>query len=108
MYWYHPHVREDQQQELGLAGNLWVISENDDWNPVDREEVLILDDILIEEKKIRSFDDEVTDHALMGRYGNIYLLNGQEDYKLRVQQNEIIRLYLTNVANTRTFRFAIP
>ena len=22
VYWYHPHVREDVQQELGLYGNM--------------------------------------------------------------------------------------
>ena len=26
IYWYHPHVREDIQQELGLYGNLLVRS----------------------------------------------------------------------------------
>ncbi|NIR42201.1 MAG: multicopper oxidase domain-containing protein, partial [Actinobacteria bacterium] len=24
IYWYHPHHREDVQQELGLAGNMLV------------------------------------------------------------------------------------
>ena len=26
MFWYHPHVREDVQQDLGLYGNLLVAS----------------------------------------------------------------------------------
>jgi FtsP/CotA-like multicopper oxidase with cupredoxin domain len=26
MFWYHPHVREDVQQDLGLYGNLHVTS----------------------------------------------------------------------------------
>lgn len=53
LYWYHPHVREDVQQELGLHGN--VIVEPADpsyWPPADREAVLTLDDILIEDGAI--------------------------------------------------------
>ncbi|MFN2572601.1 MAG: multicopper oxidase domain-containing protein [Gemmatimonadales bacterium] len=44
IYWYHPHVREDTQQELGLYGNILVRTE---YGPVNREEVLILDDVLV-------------------------------------------------------------
>jgi suppressor of ftsI len=39
----------------------------------------------------------------MGRFGNTLLINDQEDFTLQVNQGEITRLYLTNVANTRTF-----
>src|SRR3989344_4022611 len=38
MYWYHPHVREDYAQELGLYGNYLVVPENGDyWHPVNME-----------------------------------------------------------------------
>jgi len=30
IYWYHPHVREDQQQELGLYGSILVEPANPD------------------------------------------------------------------------------
>ena len=34
LYWYHPHIREDYTQELGLYGNLLVVpSEPDYWPP---------------------------------------------------------------------------
>src|SRR3989344_3614111 len=47
MFWYHPHVREDYQQELGLYGNFLVVPDNAHyWNPVNREVSLFLDDIL--------------------------------------------------------------
>src|SRR5919109_3638283 len=37
-YWYHPHIREDYGQELGLYGNLLVVpSEQDYWPPSHRE-----------------------------------------------------------------------
>src|SRR3989338_2476372 len=45
VYWYHPHVREDLQQELGLYGNYFVVPESEDyWNTVNREIPLFLDD----------------------------------------------------------------
>src|SRR3989338_2327939 len=50
MYWYHPHVREDYQQELGLYGNYLIVPANDSyWSSVNREIPLFIDDILIED-----------------------------------------------------------
>jgi suppressor of ftsI len=43
VYWYHPHIREDYTQEMGLYGN-FNVTENAYWNKIDREEFLILDD----------------------------------------------------------------
>jgi FtsP/CotA-like multicopper oxidase with cupredoxin domain len=43
VFWYHPHIREDYTQEMGLYGN-FSVTENNYWNEVDREEFLILDD----------------------------------------------------------------
>ena len=45
IYWYHPHVREDIQQELGLYGNI-LVRRAGDYAPANREEVLMLDDLL--------------------------------------------------------------
>ena len=45
-HWYHPHIREDYGQELGLYGNILVTpSEPDYWPPANRELLLTLDDI---------------------------------------------------------------
>ena len=50
IYWYHPHHREDVQQDLGLYGNMLVRPARDDYySPVHREEVLMLDDVLMAE-----------------------------------------------------------
>ena len=55
-YWYHPHIREDYGQELGLYGNILVTpSEADYWPPANRELPVTLDDILIEEGQIAAF-----------------------------------------------------
>ncbi len=107
MYWYHPHEREDYQQELGLYGNILVEPKNSDYyNKVNREEVLVFDDILMDAKGIVPFSDKV-DHTLMGRFGNVMLVNGQEFVELDAKQGEVIRFYLTNTANTRLVRFVI-
>ena len=108
MYWYHPHVREDYAQEMGLYGNFWVVGDAKNWNRVNREVPLFVDDILLGQKGIAAFDENFSSHALMGRFGNIMLLNGEADYSLTVKSGEIIRFFVTNAANTRTFNLKIP
>jgi FtsP/CotA-like multicopper oxidase with cupredoxin domain len=104
MFWYHPHTREDVQQDLGLFGNLLVTSPNPDYyGPANSEEVLVLDDILMDDEGLIPYGDRAPTHALMGRFGNVMLVNGQTDYSLDVSRGEVVRFYLTNVANTRTF-----
>ena len=109
VYWYHPHVREDYQQELGLYGNMLVSPINDDYyNNVNKEIPIILDDILIEDDGMFPFYKEYGNHGLGGRWGNIMLINGDDNYKLDVTTGEVVRFYITNVANTRVFNFSIP
>lgn len=108
VYWYHPHVREDIQQDMGLYGNYIVTPANEDaYAPVNREEVLVLDDIMLNADGLPvPYGREDATFPLMGRFGNHMLVNGQpaEDYSLSLQQGSVARFYLTNVANTRTFR----
>ncbi len=107
MYWYHPHVREDYQQELGLYGNYLVAPITVGyWSPVNREIPLFLDDVLIEDGNIPLSKDGA-DRTLMGRFGNVMLVNGDENYTLDVQKGEVVRLYITNAANVRPFNFVI-
>jgi FtsP/CotA-like multicopper oxidase with cupredoxin domain len=43
LYWYHPHIREDYTQELGLYGNILVLPADPDyWPPADRDLILTL------------------------------------------------------------------
>jgi suppressor of ftsI len=109
VYWYHPHTREDYGQELGLYGNYLVSpSEPDYWNQVNREVPLIIDDILIENNRIAEFYREFTNYALLGRFGNEYMVNGATDYSLKVTQGEVIRFFVTNVSNARTYNLSLP
>ena len=104
MYWYHPHVREDVQQDLGLYGNLLVRSPDSAYyGPVHREEMLIVDDLLMDDEGILPWGSEAPTHALMGRFGNVMLVNGQTEHALTVSSGEVIRFFITNVANSRTF-----
>ncbi len=104
MYWYHPHVREDVQQDLGLFGNLLVTSpEPEYYGPAHREEIFVLDDLLMDEQGALPWGDTSPTHALMGRFGNVMMVNGETDHRLTVQRGEVVRFFLTNVANSRTF-----
>ena len=108
IYWYHPHVREDVQQDLGLAGNIRVRSPRADYfSPAHREEVLMLDDLLInDDGGLVPFGAESPTHALMGRFGNLLLVNGEPSYSLQARRGEVVRFLLTNVSNTRTFNLS--
>jgi suppressor of ftsI len=109
IYWYHPHVREDTQQDLGLFGNIVVRSPRADYfSPAHREEVLMLDDLLVGDDGLVPFGEEATTHALMGRFGNVFLVNGEPRYELTVRRGEVVRFLLTNVSNTRTFNISLP
>jgi FtsP/CotA-like multicopper oxidase with cupredoxin domain len=109
VYWYHPHVREDYGQELGLYGNILVVpTERDYWPPVHRELLLTLDDVLIEEGRIAPFSESETTHVAMGRFGNVMLVAGEPDLTLDAKRGEVVRLYLTNTANTRVFNVTLP
>lgn len=108
IYWYHPHVREDVQQDLGLYGNLLVDPpEENGYNPVNREEVLVLDDLLVDAQGLFPWGLESATHTLMGRFGNLLLVNGEPDWRLGVHRGDVVRFFLTNVSNTRTFNLSL-
>ncbi|HUR94095.1 MAG TPA: multicopper oxidase family protein [Gemmatimonadales bacterium] len=109
IYWYHPHVREDVQQELGLYGNILVRhGDAEDSSAVHREVVLMLDDLLVGEDGPVPLGRESPTHALMGRFGNRLMVNGEPGYRLEVRRGEVVRFYLTNAANARTMNLSFP
>ncbi|OGZ45699.1 MAG: hypothetical protein A3C84_04590 [Candidatus Ryanbacteria bacterium RIFCSPHIGHO2_02_FULL_48_12] len=109
IFWYHPHIREDYAQELGLYGNYLVVpNQKNYWQAVNREVPIFLDDILMENGDIAAFSKQIANRTLMGRFGNTMLVNGMTDYQLEARQGDIMRLYITNAANVRTFNFTIP
>jgi FtsP/CotA-like multicopper oxidase with cupredoxin domain len=109
VYWYHPHIREDYGQEMGLYANVLVEPADPDyWGPAHRELALTLDDILLEDGKVAPFSRTETTYAAMGRFGDVLLVNGETDLSLEAKLGEVVRLYLTNTANTRVFKVALP
>src|SRR4051812_13976094 len=108
-YWYHPHIREDYGQEMGLYGSiLGTPSDPDYWPAANRELSLTLDDILIEDGQIAAFSAAETTHVAMGRFGNVMLVGGEPDLQLAAKCGEVVRFYFTNTANTRVFNVALP
>lgn len=107
IFWYHPHIREDIQQDSGLSGNM-LVTPSIAYNPVNREELIILDDILLDRQGEQiPFGIEHANYAVMGRFGNTMLINGETSYNLEVDKGEVVRFYVTNVANVRPFNFSI-
>jgi FtsP/CotA-like multicopper oxidase with cupredoxin domain len=109
VYWYHPHIREDYGQEMGLYGNILVEPADPDyWPPVNRELTVTLDDILLENGRVAPFSRTETTHAAMGRFGDVMLVGGETELSLSAGLGEVVRFYLTNTANTRVFRVVLP
>ncbi|MDE3215273.1 MAG: multicopper oxidase family protein [Gemmatimonadota bacterium] len=107
VYWYHPHVREDIEQAMGLFGNMIVDSPDSNYySPANDEQVLILDDLLVNADTLIPFGKEAPDFALMGRVGNVLLVNGEPRYDLTVHRGAVVRFYLTNAASSRTYNLS--
>lgn len=91
-----------EQVARGLSGPL-IIEEADAYD-VDRDEVLMLDDWLLDPETgaFRGGDHPVTlSHA--GRTGNLVGTNGQFAFSLPAKRHERLRLRLINAANARIF-----
>jgi len=109
VYWYHPHIRQDYGQEMGLYGTI-VVEPADPgyWPPVNREITVTLDDILVTDGAVAAFNRTHATHTAMGRFGDVLLVNGEPDSTLTARAGEVVRLYVVNTANTRVFNVAIP
>jgi FtsP/CotA-like multicopper oxidase with cupredoxin domain len=108
-YWYHPHIREDYGQELGLYGNIIVEpADADYWPEVHREVTVTLDDILIEGGQVAPLSAATTDHVAMGRFGNVMFVAGGRRDAFAARRGEVVRFYVTNTANTRVFDVGLP
>ena len=107
IYWYHPHVREDIEQAMGLFGNVRVDSpERDYYSPVNLEQTLMLSDLLVHADTLIPFGKEDPDFALMGRLGNVLLVNGEPRYALSVHQGDVVRFFITNASSSRTWNLS--
>ena len=108
-YWYHPHIREDYGQELGLYGNILVTpSDADYWPPANRELLAHArrhpDRGRADRRLQRVGDDARGDGPVRQRDAR----RGRADLSLEAKRGEVVRFYFTNTANTRVFNVALP
>ncbi len=104
IYWYHPHVREDIQQALGLYGNMLVDSPDPDYyGKANRDEIITLDDLLIDDAGILPFGRETSNFSIMGRFGNVFMINGEPNWTTRVNKGDVVRFFITDVSNARMY-----
>lgn len=105
-FWYHPHVRSDEQVERGLYGSLVVRGPSEPETTSDR--VVVLDDILVDPStwQLAAFDQMM--QGMVGRQGNVLLANGRAHPIVDVRPGGLHRFRFINAANARYFRLALP
>ena len=105
-FWYHPHVRADEQVERGLYGPIVVRGADEPTTTSDH--VVVLDDILLDAAfQIAPFDSSPM-AAMLGREGNVLLANGRAHPAVEVAPGGLERFRFVNAANARYFRIALP
>lgn len=114
-FWYHPHIRSNEQVEKGLYGALVVRDPAQDQalGLPQREHVLVLDDVLLDEdgQVAEPFPTDPLENALThlnGREGNHLLTNGKTGSTRTIQRGVPQRLRLINTSNVRFMRVSIP
>ncbi len=109
MFWYHSHMNEAYTQNLGMYGNYLIVPKDANyWGKANQEIPLFVSDLLMDEKGIAPFPKNFTSHALMGRWGNVMLVNGMVRPSFEVAPGSVVRLYITNSSNARTFNLSLP
>jgi len=103
-FWYHPHVRSDVQVEKGLYGAIVVRGEGEPTAAA--EHTLVLDDVWLKEDGSFAADDMSS--LMVGRQGNVLLVNGRPRPIATVRAGEHQRWRFINAANARYFRLALP
>ena len=104
-FWYHPHVRSDEQVEKGLYGALVVRAPNE---PVlSSERVVMLDDVYLDDDGMPMPSGDMME-LMIGRQGNLPLVNGKPRPILNLKAGERHRLRFINAANARYFRLSLP
>ena len=109
-YWYHPHIRQDYGQEMGLYGSILVEPADPGYWPAVNRELPGHPGRHPARRGRRGGaiqpdrDDALGDGALrrppprQRRYGT----------RISAQLGEVVRFHFTNTANTRVFKVALP
>ncbi|MEW5916236.1 MAG: multicopper oxidase domain-containing protein, partial [Gemmatimonadota bacterium] len=103
-FWYHSHHNETVQVERGLYGA--VVVRGTDEPVVDRERVLVLDDMKLNRKgEFAKFGGWMEQHT--GREGDVRLVNGKSEPELRVPAGHAERWRIVNASNARYIRLSV-
>jgi FtsP/CotA-like multicopper oxidase with cupredoxin domain len=73
-FWYHPHIRSNEQVERGLYGAFVVRGDNEPTTTTDR--TVVLDDLLVDPATWALEPFDAMQQAMVGREGNLILANG--------------------------------
>jgi FtsP/CotA-like multicopper oxidase with cupredoxin domain len=105
LFWFHPHIRSDEQVEKGLYGVIRVRAPDEPES--DNESIWVLDDVsVLPDGSLPTYLDD--ESKMLGRQGNTLLINGQATPRLRWRAGALQRLRIVNVANGRFFDLALP
>ncbi|MGC0274957.1 multicopper oxidase family protein [Pseudactinotalea sp. Z1739] len=105
VFWYHPHRHGTVAEQIfsGLYGAIIVTG---DEIPVSSERVLIISDISL------TADGEIApvsaQEVMMGREGDLVLVNGQHQPRLAARPGERERWRVINACTSRYLRLALP
>jgi FtsP/CotA-like multicopper oxidase with cupredoxin domain len=107
LFWYHPHVMSAAQVGFGLYGALLVEDPNDAVG-VEDELVLVLSDMAVDDNgALHSPDSGGVLGALLGREGNLVLVNGRVRPTLTVRNGALQRWRIVNAAKSRYFELVL-
>lgn len=103
-FWFGPLLNASKHREMGLAGMLIV----DAATPTDFADVpLIFDDWMIgEDGEIESDFSNLERASGEGRLGNWFTVNSTFKPRIALPKDQIVRLRMLNVANTRSMNIA--
>lgn len=104
-YWFHPHLRGDVQVEAGLYAP--IVVHDDVAIDVAADRVFVLDDVKLEASGKLSERTEALD-LMLGRMGNVVLVNGQDNPAIEVASGTRERWRFVNSANGRYFNLELP
>lgn len=109
-FWYHPHVRSNEQIEKGMYGGIVVRAKDEPLYENDR--YLVLDDVLLDANGFVPFLTSPME-AMHGRFGNFLVINGHliaDGFLLPAdaKKNAVERWRIVNTSNARTMVLEIP
>lgn len=114
-YWYHPHLDGATTIERGLYGPIIIHGADEAGaegagaegaggvvtGKADCDLPLMLDDILLDEDTLQVAPPDTSMNQLMGRLGNLLMVNGRSDRHVALLPGETVLMRLANPSNAR-------